>query len=102
MRPPVDVRHSARRRRVYGRRDEAVGGGEDVTALDVRALRYGELRRLARVLAERKHDFIRIRHAPNRQVRPELLVLRRMDAVCEAEGSDVASRGLREADQNAW
>jgi cytochrome P450 len=75
--------------------------GKDVAALDIRTFRHDELRRSAGVLPEREHYLVRIRHAPNREMRRELLVLRRMDPVREPEGARAARRAACQPAQKA-
>ncbi len=91
MRPPEDVGDGPGRRRVDGRRHEAVRRREDVATLDAIALLHDHLRGLARVLPHGEDQLRRVRHAPDRGPGRELLVLGRVDAV--AEGRESRERG---------
>jgi hypothetical protein len=67
------------------RRYEAVGLAHRVAALDPVARAHHGLRRIARVLVQRQHDLVRKRHAPDGHAGRELLAVRGMNAVMEAQ-----------------
>ena len=64
--------------------DESIRLADFVAALDSVADFDAKRRRFPRMLPKRKHKLIGIRHAPNRKVARESLLLRRMYAMPES------------------